>query len=163
MGYYQKKAAKKGRKIPHKTIDIVQAFYHDNEYGRYLVGKEDKNVRLFVICISYMLHSREKNPNLKIWFSKFCSLCLKWCVIAGLTGAQSVCVCSFHQNTMLLVDPAHWDTSHKDLIKKAACNTLFSEYMTHQCNNCHDALLQFLDKQANLVQINISITDNGKQ
>ena len=34
-----------------------------------------------------------------------------------------VCVCSAHQNVMLLVDAVDWDLTYKDLIKKIVYNS----------------------------------------
>ena len=62
---------------------------------------------------------KEKHPNLNIGFSKFCALRLKWCVLAGSKVTHSVCVCSAHQNVVLLVDAVNWDLTYKDLIKLA--------------------------------------------
>ena len=61
---------------------------------------------------------KEKHPNVNIGFSKFCALRPKWCVLDGLKMNHSVCVCSAHQNVMLLVDAMDCDLIHKDLIKK---------------------------------------------
>ena len=47
---------------------------------------------------------KEKHPNVNIWFSKFCALRLKWYVLAGPKMTHFVCVCSVHQNVVLLVD-----------------------------------------------------------
>ena len=47
---------------------------------------------------------REKDPNVNIGLSKFCALRLKWCVLDGSKMTHSVCVCSAHENVMLLVD-----------------------------------------------------------
>ena len=56
-----------------------------------------------------------KFPDDKISFSKFCSLQPKWCVCAGSSGTHSVCVCTIHQNIILLIDTAQitesWITS----------------------------------------------------
>ena len=62
---------------------------------------------------------KEKHPNLNIGFSKFRALRLKWCVLAGSEVTHSVCVCSAHQNVMLLVDAINWDLTYKDPIKLA--------------------------------------------
>ena len=37
--------------------------------------------------------------------SKFWELQRKWCVLAGLSGSHSVCVCTYHQNIELLLAP----------------------------------------------------------
>ena len=55
---------------------------------------------------------------MKIGFSKFCTLHPKWCVIAGLSGTSSVCVCTTHQNTILLVDALNWEVTYKDVVNK---------------------------------------------
>ena len=60
---------------------------------------------------------KERHPNVNFGFSKFCALRHKWCVLAGSKMAHSVCVCSAHQNVVLLVDAMEWDLTYKDLIK----------------------------------------------
>ena len=52
---------------------------------------------------------KEKHPNVNIGFSKFCALRSKWCVLAGSKMTHSVCVCSGHQNVVLLVDAVDGD------------------------------------------------------
>ena len=47
---------------------------------------------------------KENLPNVNIRLSKFCALKPKWCVLAGSKMTHSVCVCSVHQNVVLLVD-----------------------------------------------------------
>ena len=65
---------------------------------------------------------KEKHPNVNIGFSKFCALRPKWCVLAGSKMAQSVYVCSAHQNIVLLVDAMDWGLTYKDLIQKIVYN-----------------------------------------
>ena len=60
---------------------------------------------------------KEKHQNVNIGFSKFCALRPKWCVLAGSKMTHSVCVCSAHQNVVLLVDAMDGDLTYKDLIK----------------------------------------------
>ena len=60
---------------------------------------------------------KEKHPNVNIEFSKFYALRPKWCVLAGLKMTHSVCVCSAHQNIVLLADAVDWDLTYKDHIK----------------------------------------------
>ena len=52
---------------------------------------------------------KEKHPNVNIGLSKFCVLMPKWYVLAGSKMTHSVCVCSAHQNAVLLVDAMDWD------------------------------------------------------
>ena len=79
---------------------------------------------------------KEKHPNVNIGFSKFCALRPKWCVLAGSKMTHSVCVCSAHQNVVLLVDAMDWDLTYKDLIKKTVYNTEGNKYIMHRCESC---------------------------
>ena len=60
------------------------------------------------LCSLQELHTvfKEKQPNVNIGLSKFCTLRPKWCVLPGsnINISHSVCVCSAHQNGVLLVD-----------------------------------------------------------
>ena len=62
---------------------------------------------------------KEKHPNVKIGFLKFCALTLKRCVPTGSKITPPVCVCSAHQNVVWLVDAMDWDFPH---IKKRKSN-----------------------------------------
>ena len=112
------------------TIDLAHAFYDDDEYSRQLPRKKDyisiqkgvhKQKRL-VLCNLHELFVafEERNPDVKIGFSKFCTLRLKWCVIAGSSGTHSVCVFTTHQNTILLVDAVNWEVTYKDLVNSVS-------------------------------------------
>ena len=111
-----------------EAIDLVHSFYEDGEYSRQFPGKKDyvsiqKGVRKqkwLVLCNLHELFVtfKERNPDLKIGFSKFYALCPKWCVIAGSSGTHSVCVCSTPQNTTLLVDALNWKLHTKILSVK---------------------------------------------
>ena len=52
---------------------------------------------------------KENHPNVNIGFSKFCAWRPKWHILAGSKMAHSVCLCSSHQNFVLLVDVMDWD------------------------------------------------------
>ena len=67
---------------------------------------------------------KEKQPNVNIGISKFCALTPKWCVLVLSKMSRSVCVCSAHQNAVLLVDAMDWDLTYKDLIKKIVCTEI---------------------------------------
>ena len=47
---------------------------------------------------------KEKQPNANVGFSRFCALRPKRCVLAGSKMTHFACVCSAHQNVVLLVD-----------------------------------------------------------
>ena len=79
---------------------------------------------------------KEKLLNVNIGFSKFCTLRPKWCVLAGSKMTHSVCVCSAHQNFVLLVDAMDWDLTYKDLITKIVSNPESNKCMMHRCESC---------------------------
>ena len=95
--------------------------------------------------------SKEKHPNVKIGFSKLCTLRSKWCVLAGSKMTHSVCVCSAHQNPALLVDALYWDLAYKDLIMKIAGNTESNKRIMHWCEFRPGTatLKEFLDQEVN--------------
>ena len=63
-------------------------------------------------------------------------------------GKTLVCVCSIHQNAILLVDATNWDITYKDLILKIVCDSIRKGCMMHQCESCpcRAGLKQFLDE-----------------
>ena len=88
---------------------------------------------------------------MKIGFSKFCTLHPKLFVIAGSSGTHSVCVCTTHQNTILLVDALNWEVMYKDLVSKVVCDPSSHECMMHCCTNCPgtNTLCTFLEEELN--------------
>ena len=90
---------------------------------------------------------KERNPDVKIGFSKFCTLHPKWCVIAGSSGTHPYV--STHQNTILLVDALNWEVTHKDLVNKVVCDPSNCESMMHRCSNCPgtNTLHKFLEEE----------------
>ena len=58
------------------------------------------------------------HPNMKIGFSKFCSMRPKWCVTSSSSGTHSVCVCSYNQNAVLLTNGANINENYKDLMAR---------------------------------------------
>ena len=158
-GILAKPEPKRGKMLPQKTLDLVQSFYEDDEYSRQMPGKknyvsigrkEHKQKRLVLCNLSELYTSfKDKYPNLKIGFSKFCTLRPKWCVLAGPSGTHSVCVCSIHQNAILLVDAVNWECTYKDLIEKVVCDSDNKICMMHRCESCPGsaALKKFLDQE----------------
>ena len=92
---------------------------------------------------------KEKYPNVKLGFSKFCTFRPKWCVLAGSSGTHSLCVCSIQQNAVPLVDAINWDIIYKNLISKIVCDSTRKECMMHRCESYQGRadLKQFFDEQ----------------
>ena len=74
---------------------------------------------------------KERNPDVKIAVSKFCTHHPKWCAIAGLSGAHLVCVSTAHQNTILLVDTLNLEVINKDLVNTVVYDPSYRECMMH--------------------------------
>ena len=150
---------KKGKSLPQQHIDVIVNFYKSDENSRQMAGKKDyvsikKNVheqKRLVLCNLHELYVafKEQNPDVKVGFSKFCALRAKSCVIAGKSGTHSVCVCTIHQNAVLLVDALDWDITYKDLMSKIVCDTSDRVCMMHRCENCPGkaALNDFLNEE----------------
>ena len=70
----------------------------------------------------------------------------KWCALAGSSGTHSVCICSTHQNVVLLFEKIDWE---KDLIKKVVCGADNKVCMMHRCESCPGSavLKKFLDDE----------------
>ena len=112
-GILAQPSQKKGKTMAEETIDLVNAFYEDDEYSRQLPWKKayvsiqkgvHKQKRLDLCNLHELFVAfKERNPDMKIGFSMFCTLCLKWCAIAGFSGTHMVYVCTTHENNILLV------------------------------------------------------------
>ena len=78
--------------------------------------------------------------------SKFCELRPKWCILADSCGTHSVCVCSIHQNTILLIDAIDIQDTYKDLMSKLVCSLDSADCMIHRCEKCpgNDNLRNYL-------------------
>ena len=83
---------------------------------------------------------KERNPD---------TLHTKWCVIAGSSGRHSVCVCTTHQNAILIVDALNWGVTYKDIVSKVVSDTSNRECMMHRCTNCPgtNTLRKFLEQE----------------
>ena len=67
---------------------------------------------------------------------KFCEFRPKWCILTDSHGTHSVCVCTIHQNAILLTDAIDIQVIYKDLISKIACSLDSADCMIHRCEKC---------------------------
>ena len=119
--------AKKGNVLPDTVQTLVKEFYCDDENSRLLPGKKDyvsigrnhhMQTRLILSNLKELYSSfKEKNPAVKIGFSKFCMPRPKWCITIGASGTHSVCVCTSHQNVILLLNAVKIDKTYHELIE----------------------------------------------
>ena len=87
-----------GRCLKRKTVSVSKGVQKQN----YATGTCLCNLRELHISFT------EKHQNVNVGFSKFCALRPKWCVLVGSEMTHSVCICSVHQNIVLLVDSMDW-------------------------------------------------------
>ena len=135
-----------GKTLSKNVIDNVVGFYENDEFSRLMPGKKDyvsigrnvhKQKRLILSNIKELFCAfRKKYPTHNIGYSKFCSLRPKWCILPGASGTHSVCVCTYHQNTKLLIEALSSDVTHKDLLAKLVCSTESKECMLGRCKDC---------------------------
>ena len=95
--------SKKGKSLPVHVKDLVKEFYYSDTISRVMPGKKDflsvmengerkhiqKKLDLSNLKEVFQLFS-EKNPNIRIGFSKFAELRPKECVFAGASGTHCV-------------------------------------------------------------------------
>ena len=134
---------KRGKSLPADIVQLVQAFYQDDEYTQLMSGRKDyvsiknnihQQKRLIMCNLNELFRAfKEKNPTVFLGFLKFCSLRPKWCVLAGSAGTHVVCVCTIHQNIKLLLEPLN--VLYQDLLKYIVCNTSNRQCMIHRCPN----------------------------
>ena len=131
QGKYQQNLLLKKRKtnVP-ETLHVVTKVYEDDSFSMQVPEKKNllASVKEYLnknfatcksLCDFQKLYTafKENHPNVNIGFSKFCTLRPKWCVLADSKVTHSVCVCSAHQNVVLLVHATDRDLTCKDLIK----------------------------------------------
>ena len=137
---------KTGKALQKSTIEQVISFYEDDEHSRLMPGKKDyvsiqRNVhkqKRLLLCNLKELYAlfKKQYPESMIGFSKFCGLRPKWCVTVGSNGTHSVCVCTIHQNAILMVEAAKTDKSYKDMIDMVVCSRQNRRCMVHRCDKC---------------------------
>lgn len=151
---------KPGKTLCTETADIVRKFYESDDISRQMPGKKDfvsvrvdgkrTHVQKFLIlntlreCFSLF---KERYPEQKIGFSKFCELRPKHCVLPGSAGTHAVCVCTVHQNAKLmmaqcklpeLVNRETPVTTYKDLTNSIICYNPTEKCYFRECTLCPD-------------------------
>eukprot|EP00112_Aurelia_sp_Birch-Aquarium-sp1_P006733 Seg1737.9 transcript_id=Seg1737.9/GoldUCD/mRNA.D3Y31 product="hypothetical protein" protein_id=Seg1737.9/GoldUCD/D3Y31 len=137
---------KTGKILQKGTIEQVISFYEDDEHSKLMPGKKDyvsiqRNVhkqKRLLLCNLKELYAlfKKQYPESQIGFSKFCALRPKWCITVGSSGTHSVCVCTIHQNAILIVEAAKTDMNYKDMIDMVVCSRENRTCMVHRCDKC---------------------------
>ena len=86
---------------------------------------------------------KEQNPEIKIGFSKFAELRPEYCILAGASGTQPVCVCVYHQNVKLMLDGLNISEltsgeikNYKDCINEIVCKVPTAQCYLNTSSNC---------------------------
>ena len=98
--------------------------------------KQHMQKRLLLVNLKELYSSfLKEHADIKIWFSKFCQFWPKWCVLLGASGTHWVCVCTYHPNIKLIVEPLNLE--YKDL-KFLVCDPRNKHCKICWCPNCPD-------------------------
>lgn len=145
-GFFAEPEPRKGKKLSPEVIVLVNSFYQSDEQSRVLPGMKDvvslgkkqyEKKRLILSNLNEMFANfKWEHPEIKIGFSKFCTLRPKWCVLAGASGTHSVCVCTIHQNVILLIHAAQLEESYHELQKLVLCEDVTQNCMLRRCEKC---------------------------
>lgn len=144
--------------ISDETKNNVLLLFQDDEMARPLSGKKDflsvgkknhQQKRLLMCTLKELFTQFQKNfPTDKICLASFCTLRPKWCVPPGSSGTHNVCVCSIHQNAVLLSHSC-LNLTYGDMIEAIVCSRESKMCMVHRCPDCpgKDALTRLLNFQ----------------
>lgn len=151
-----------GKVLEESTVQKVIDFYISEEVSRTMPGAKDYvsvvvngqrtlERKHLVLCNLKEAHEffKERNPNVKVGFSKFAELRPKQCILAGSAGTHSVCVCTIHQNiklmhtgakfSKLLEDFQQITIKHpRDWLNLIMCTPSNPDCHLKRCNNCGD-------------------------
>ena len=132
--------------FPRETKEAVIQFYEDDQFSRLLPGKKDRvsigkkeyqQKRLILLTLKELFQQfKIQHPDIKIGFSKFCTLRPKWCVVAGSAGTHAVCVCLIHENPKLLIESGNIPLSYKELLSLMVCDVKSRNCMLNKCDLC---------------------------
>ena len=149
---------KPGRTLDPATVALVKDFYQNEEVSRQMHGKKDfvsvkkygkhihvqKYLILTTLREAYVLF-KERYPDQKIGFTKFCELRPKHCVLPGSSGTHTVCVCTIHQNAKLMMAQCKIPEltngelpikTYKDVTSNIICKTPTCKCYFANCVNC---------------------------
>jgi len=90
-------------------------------------------------------------------FSSFASLRPQWCILAGASGTHSVCVCTYHQNSKLMVSAlniADKSITWHVMMEKCVYDTTNKQCMMHKCDTCPgiEGVIKYVNEVCPLLQ-----------
>lgn len=165
-----------GKTLSDSTVENVIAYYNSDEVSRCLPGKKDfvtmiesgskvqKQKRLILGNLKEIFQGfKDKNPNVKVGFSKFCGLRPKNCVLVGASGTHCVCVCCAHENVKLMLAGCKLQNltrndelplrTYKDCLARITCNPPLPECFFFRCDAC-PGIAHLLEQISNMFAMN---------
>lgn len=148
-------------RIPETTTNAVRAFYLQDSNSKILPGMKDvmsikvdgerraaqKRLILYTIKELYDMF-QTSHPEMNISLSYFCHLRPKNVVLPGASGTHVVCVCTIHQNIILMVDSISdllnsiqsedKPKTYQDFLKLIMCDDPDRDCYFSECEKCPD-------------------------
>ena len=151
--------AKAGKSLPDSIKNAVNDFYNNDLYSRMtperkskvfveIDGERVEMQKRLILFVLYELHHlfNIENPKIEIGFSTFAKLRPKNCVLVGAKGTHSVCVCTIHQNTKMMVDAIDIKkltansetplTNYRDCLDQTMCRHPTPKCHLNECSSC---------------------------
>ena len=144
-------ALSKKKIISEELKSTIKAFYESDKISRQCHGKKDYvsvinddghkvhvQKRLVLSNLKEVFHKfKEFNNTDAIGYSSFCALRPKHCVLAGAGGTHSVCVCTYHQNSKLMLNSiGQTNLTLNEVLAKAVCQLGKEACMMRECKEC---------------------------
>lgn len=146
-----------GKMLPKDTLNLVESFYTSDDVSRVMPGKKDVASimttagqrehcqKRLLLCNLKEAYAQFKmhHPGVEVGFSKFADLRPKQCVLAGASGTHSVCVCTLHQNTKLMMAGSRLETltsgelkHYRHCLAAIQCNPPRVQCFLRDCTEC---------------------------
>ena len=86
-------------------------------------------------------------PDIKTYFSNFCSYRQKWCITVGASCMHTVYICTYHQNVKLIINTVKLSKYYHEFIDRLVCSRANKNCMIHHCPLCpkNTILRQYLE------------------
>lgn len=148
--------AKRGKSISEETVEKIKQFYNSDDNSRVLpsvkqtvtMRVDGKNIkvqkRLLLLSLNelYALFTQQ-NPKNTVSFSLFATLRPKNCILPGKSGTHSVCVCTHHQNVILMLQGINLSeltnqklVDYHDCVKMIVCEKPTNKCYLGHCKDC---------------------------
>ena len=128
-------------------------FLHFMRVKKSVVYSQGRKIELVSIRLPH-------KTKIKIGFSTFALLRLKWCIPVSAAGTHNVCVCTYHQKVKLMLVAMNSSSNYRQIIKLCVCDVDKYDCMMGHCDNCLDLSLLKVIFEKRVVKNNWSTWDN---